>query len=203
MVVFYAMKVSRNFTYTLFLTFVTLNVILLSYLVNNERSIRALETTHSHLKSLDNSTDEMVRPQSLMSNQSDDIKAIRNSTSAQVQVLKGIAQGFAISSAQLMFTTLVVFLLGVTLIIYGLRLTLRAPKQTSRYLKAMMCALLSPVIIVIMAYQLGIAFGTPLEIYKIADPLLLISLLLWIPTGIIIFLLIADRKLMQHLEHRQ
>ena len=64
----------------------------------------------------------------------------------------------------------------------------------------MMCALLSPVIIVIMAYQLGIAFGT-LQIYKIAEPLLLISLLLWIPTGI--FLLIADRKLMQHLEHRQ
>jgi hypothetical protein len=54
-----------------------------------------------------------------------------------------------------------------------------------------------------MAYQLGIAFGAPLEIYKIAEPLLLISLLLWIPTGIIVFLLIADRKLMQHLEHRQ
>ena len=34
----------------------------------------------------------MVRLQSLMSNQSDDVKAIRNSTSAQVQVLKSIAQ---------------------------------------------------------------------------------------------------------------
>ena len=33
-----------------------------------------------------------------------------------------------------------------------------------------------------------------------AAPLLIISLLLWIPTGIIIFLLVADRKLMQHLE---
>jgi hypothetical protein len=67
----------------------------------------------------------------------------------------------------------------------------------------MMCALLSPVIILITAYLRGIAFGAPLEIYKIAQPLLLISLLLWIPTGIIVFLLIADRKLMQHLEHRQ
>src|ERR1700756_171847 len=123
MVVFYAMKISRNFTYTSFLTFVTLNVVLLGYVVKNDRSIGALETTHSHLKSLDNSTDEMVRLQSLMSNQSDDVKAIRNSTSAQLQVLKSIVQGFAISSAQFMFTTLVVFLLGVTLIIYGLRLT--------------------------------------------------------------------------------
>ena len=93
-----------------------------------------------------------------------------------------------------------VFLLGVTLIIYGLRLTLRAPKRTSRYFKAMMCALLSPVIVIVLAYELGITFGAPLEIYNIAEPLLIISLLLWIPTGIIIFLLVADRKLMQHLE---
>ena len=107
-----------------------------------------------------------------MSNQSDDVKAIRNSISAQVQVLKSIAQGFAISSAQFMFTTFVVFLLGVTLIIYGLRLTLRAPKQRSRYFKAMMCALLSPVIVIVLVYQLGIAFGSPLEIYKILPPLL-------------------------------
>jgi hypothetical protein len=197
MVVFYA--VNRDFTYVCLLAFVTVNAILLSYLTNSDRTIGALKPALP----LSNSTDQMVRLQSLMSNQSDDSKAIRDSTAAQLQVLKNIAQGFAISSAQIMFATLAVFLLGVTLIIYGLRLTLRAPKQTSRYFKAMMCALLSPVIIVIMAYQLGIAFGAPLEIYKIVEPLLLISLLLWIPTGIIVILLIADRKLTQHLGHRQ
>ncbi|MGA9149052.1 MAG: hypothetical protein WBZ36_00635 [Candidatus Nitrosopolaris sp.] len=167
--------------------------------MNSDKTVAVSETTHSQLKST-SSTDQIIRLQSLKSNQSDDIKAIRNSTSAQVEVLKSIAQGFQIASAQIMFTTLAVFLLGVTLIIYGLRLTLRAPKQTSRYFKAMMCALLSPVIVIVLAYQLGIAFGAPLEIYKIAQPLLIISLLLWIPTGIIIFLLVADRKLMQHLE---
>src|SRR5215467_11471849 len=96
-----------------------------------------------------------------------------------------------------MYTTLTVFLLGVTLIIYGLRLTLRAPRQTSIYFKAMMCALISPVIVIIR-----IAVRAPLEIYKIAPPLLIISLLLWIPTGVIIFLFVADNKLMRHLEHR-
>jgi hypothetical protein len=204
MVVFYAMKISRDFKYASLLIFVTLNVVLLSYVMNNDRWIGALEThTHSRLKSPGNSTDQMVRLQSVISNHSDDIKAIRNSTSAQVDVLKSIAQGFAISTAQFMFTTFAVFLLGVTLIIYGLRLTLRAPKQTSRYFKAMMCALLSPVIVIVMAYQLGIAFGAPLEVYKIVPPLLLITLLLWIPTGVIIFLVVADRKLMQHLQHGQ
>ena len=197
MVVFYAMN--RDFTYVCLLAFVTVNAILLSYVTNSDRTIGALKPALP----LSNSTDQMVRLQNVISNHSDDIKAIRNSTSAQIQVLKSIAQGFAVSSAQIMFATLAVFLLGVTLVIYGLRLTLRGPKQTSRYFKAIMCALLSPVIVIIMAYQLGIAFRAPLEIYEIAPPLLIISLLLWIPTGVIIFLLVADRKLMQHLEQRQ
>ena len=55
---------------------------------------------------------------------------------------------------------------------------MRAPKQTSRYFKAMMCALLSPVILIVLTYQLGITFGAPLEIYDIAEPLLINSLLL-------------------------
>jgi hypothetical protein len=65
-VVFYAMKISRDFTYASFLTFVTLNVILLSYVMNNDRSIGALEMTLPQLKSLSNSTDQTVRLQSLM-----------------------------------------------------------------------------------------------------------------------------------------
>jgi len=152
---------------------------------------------------LSNSTDQTVRLNSVISNHSDDIKAIRHSTAAEVQVLKSMTEAFAQQSAQIMYTTLGVFLLGVTLIIYGLRLTLRAPKQTSRYFKAMMCALLSPVIVIVLVYQLGIAFGSPLEIYKILPPLLLITLLLWIPIGVIVFLLVADNKLMRHLEHRE
>jgi len=199
MVVFYVMKISRDFKYVCLLAFVTFNAILLGYVTNSDRTIEALKAALP----ISNSTDQMVRLQSVISNHSDDIKAIRNSTSAQVQVLKSIAQGFAISSAQIMFATLAVFLLGVTLVIYGLRLTLRGAKQTSRYFKVIMGALLSPVIVIIMAYQLGIAFRAPLEIYKIAPPLLIISLLLWIPTGVILFLLVADRKLMQHLEHHQ
>jgi hypothetical protein len=193
------MKISRDFKYVCLLAFVTVNAILLGYVTNSDRTIEALKAALP----ISNSTDQMVRLQSVISNHSDDIKAIRNSTSAQVQVLKSIAQGFAISSAQIMFATLAVFLLGVTLVIYGLRLTLRGAKQTSRYFKVIMGALLSPVIVIIMAYQLGIAFRAPLEIYKIAPPLLIISLLLWIPTGVILFLLVADRKLMQHLEHHQ
>ena len=48
------------------------------------------------------------RLQGSISSQSDDIKSIRNSTTAEVQVLKNIAQGFQITSSQIMFTTLTV-----------------------------------------------------------------------------------------------
>ena len=187
------MKVSRHFTCVCILTLVIINAILLAYISNGDRTLEAALPQNNSISRL----------QGLISNQSDDIKSIRNSTATEVQALKNIAQGFQITSTQIMFTTLTVFLLGVTLIIYGLRLTLRAPKQTSRYFKAMMCALLSPVIVIVLVYQLGIAFGSPLEIYKILPPLLLITLLLWIPIGIIVFLLVADTKLMRHLEHRE
>jgi hypothetical protein len=194
------MKISRDVTYVSFLTFVTLNMILLAYVTNIDRTIAASETTHTQLKSISNSTDQMARLQSLISNQSDDIKAIRNSTSAEVQLLKSIAQGAAKTSTQVMGTTLSVFLLGVTLILYGLRLTLRAPKQTGRYFKAMMWALITPVIALIAVYQIGTLLGTPIEIYKADEPFFFISVLLLIPVAIIIFLLIAERRLMQHLE---
>src|SRR5215469_3953100 len=127
------------------LTLVTINAVLLA---SGDRTVEAALPQNNSINRLQGS----------VSSQSDDIKSIRNSTAAEVQVLKNIAQGFQVTSSQIMFTTLTVFLLGVTLIIYGLRLTLRAPRQTSRYFKAMMCALISPVIVIITAYQLGTVF---------------------------------------------
>jgi len=116
------MKVSRHFTCVCILTLVSVNAILLGVLLisSGDRTLKAALPQNNSINRL----------QSSISNQSDDIKSIRNSTAAEVQVLKNIAQGFQITSTQIMFTTLTVFLLGVTLIIYGLRLTLRAPRQT-------------------------------------------------------------------------
>jgi len=194
------MKISRDITYVSFLIFIIFNMILFGYVTNIDRSIAALETSHTQLNSISNSTEQIIQLRSLISKQSDDMKAIRNSTSAEVQLLKSIVQGAAKASTQVMGTTLSVFLLGVTLILYGLRLTLRAPKQTGRYFKAMMWALITPVIALISVYQIGTLLGTPIEIYKADEPFFFISVLLLIPVAIIIFLLIAERRLTQHLE---
>jgi len=101
--------VSRHFTSVCMLTLIV-NAILLGYISNGDRTLEAALPQNNSINRL----------QSSISNQSDDIKSIRNSTAAEVQVLKNIAQGFQITSTQIMFTTLTVFLLGVTLIIYGM-----------------------------------------------------------------------------------
>jgi cytochrome bd-type quinol oxidase subunit 1 len=138
----------------------------------------------------------MVQQKNLTSNQSSDIKDIKKLTSEEVELLKSLGQGFSKTSTQSQFAVLGIFLLGISLLLYGLRLTLKATdRQTSRYFKAMIWALISPVIALIAIYQIGILLRAPILIYKADEPFFLISLLLLIPAAIIILLLIAERRL--------
>ena len=82
------MKVSRHFTSVCILTLVTVNAILLGYISNGDRTLEAAFPQNNSTNRLQNS----------ISNQSDDIKSIRNSTAAEVQALRNIAQGFQITS---------------------------------------------------------------------------------------------------------
>ena len=93
-----AMRVSRHFTCVYILTLVIINAILLAYISNGDRTLEAALPQNNSISRL----------QGLISNQSDDIKSIRNSTATEVQALKNIAQGFQITSTQIMFTTLTV-----------------------------------------------------------------------------------------------
>src|SRR3989442_3550740 len=164
---------------------------ILGYSTNTQRSISASVTSATS-----NFTDQMVLQKNLTSNQSSDIKDIKKLTSEEVELLKSLGQGFSKTSTQSQFAVLGIFLLGISLLIYGLRLTLKATeRQTSRYFKAMIWALITPVIALIAIYQIGILLGAPILIYKADEPFFLISLLLLIPAAIIILLLIAERRL--------
>ena len=83
-------------------------------------------------------------------------------TSEEVQLLCNLSQGFSSTAIQSQFgAALGIFLLGISLIIYliiyGLRLSLRATdKQTSSYFKKMIWGLVIPVVAVIAIYQIGI-----------------------------------------------
>ena len=172
-------------------------MILLAYITNFDRVITAFAESQPQVNSISNLTDQMGRLKNLAANQSSDIKDIKKLTSEEVQLLKSLGQEFSKTTTQSSFTALGVFFLGITLVIYGLRLTLKATdRRTSRYFKAMMWALITPAIALIATYQIGI------PIYKSDDPFFLISLLLMIPTGIIIFLLIAERRLIGTLSQK-
>ena len=80
-----AMKVSRHFTSVCMLTLVTINAVLLA---SGDRTVEAALPQNNSINRLQGS----------VSSQSDDIKSIRNSTAAEVQALRNIAQGFQITS---------------------------------------------------------------------------------------------------------
>lgn len=157
----------------------------------------------SEVNSTSNLTEEMPLQESLTPNQSSDIKDIKRSTSEEVQLLKSMGREFSKTATQGQFAALCVFLLGISLLIYALRLTLKATdKQTSRYFKAMIWALIILVIILIAVYQIAILLGSPILIYRANEPFFFISLLLLIPAAIILFLLIVEKKLIGALHQK-
>ena len=161
---------------------------MLDYSTNIDK-LRTTSVTDDQASAASNFTDQTI----LQS----DIKDIKKLTSEEVQLLKSLGQEFSRTATQSQFAALGIFLLGISLIIYGLRLTLRATdKQTSRYFKAMIWALIIPVIALIAIYQLGILLGVPILTYRVNEPFFFVSILLLIPAIIIIFLLIAERRWM-------
>jgi hypothetical protein len=142
------------------------------------------------------SIDQIIKQRNITSNQSSDLREIRKLTSEEVQLLRELGQGFSRTTTQSQFAALGIFFIGIALIIYGLRLTMRATdKQTSRYFKAMIWALIVPIIALIAVYQIGILLGRPILIYTLNEPFLFVSLLLLIPATIIIVLLLAEKRL--------
>lgn len=172
-----------------FLAFAIFNMIFLCYVTNFDRLISAFAAS-SQVNITSNFTDQIVQLKKLAFNQSSDLKDIKKLMSQEVQLLDRIGQGASKTTTQASFTALGVFFLGTTLVIYGLRLTLKATdRRTSRYFKAMMLALITPVIVLLAIYMIGI------PLYKTDDYFSLIAVLLMIPVAMIIFLLIAEGRL--------
>ena len=193
------------------LVLVIFAIVILSYIANFDGSMDLMaasssSTTNSQINTIRNLTDKVaLQERNISSNQSEDIKAIKNSVSEEVQLLKNMTQGFARSSTQASFAALGIFLLGITLVLYGLRLTVRATsKETSKYFKAMMWALITPVIVIIAVYHMGVITGFHLvEFVKTDEPFYFISFLLLIPAGIIIFLIIAEQRVLSGYHKKQ
>ena len=144
----------------------------------------------------------------IMRDQQRDIASINNMTSAEVELMKNVEslqleelKDINTVSTKLAtqgaYTALSVFFLGIGLVVFGLRLTTRTSPQIGRYFTIMVWALTVPVIILIGLFQYGALTGnTLLNLFGSGEPYFLLSFLMYIPIGIVMFVLLAQHKIM-------
>jgi hypothetical protein len=143
----------------------------------------------------ENYTTVLKEIQIMQRNQGAEITAIKNTTAAQNKVFEKIATSLSKSATQGAYTALSVFFLGIALVVLGLRMSLKSAQNFGRYFNLMVWALTVPVLVLIVVFQIGIATGNKIMFYTLDEPYLVISFLLYIPLGIIIFLLVTHGRM--------
>jgi Short C-terminal domain len=133
----------------------------------------------------------------IMRDEQRDISSIRDTSSAEVEALTQMGTNLAKLTAQGAYTALSVFFLGIGLVIFGLRLTTRSSPQIGRYFTIMVWALTIPVIVLVGLFQYGLITGnSPFAFLRVEEPYSLLSFLMYIPIGIVIFVLLAQHRIM-------
>jgi Short C-terminal domain len=125
-----------------------------------------------------------------------EVELIKNMTSTQLEVLKDINITSTKLASQGAYSALSVFFLGIGLVIFGLRLTSRVAPKIGRSMTIMVWALTAPVIILVGLFQYGEITGNPLFTVT-EEPYFLLSFLLYIPIGIVVFLLLEQKGIVQ------
>ena len=131
----------------------------------------------------------------------EDIRAIlrdqqRNMTPAQLETLNEINDSSTKFAIQGAYTALSVFFLGIGLVIFGLRMTTKVSPQLGRRFTLMVWALTLPVIILVGLFQYGEVTGnTALALFESEEPYFILTFLLYIPIGILLFLLFEQKAI--------
>ena len=144
----------------------------------------------------ENTTATPSEIQTMPSNQTSELALIKNITSTQNKVFEKMAESLTKSSIQGAITAMSVFFLGIALVVLGLRMTSKV-QNFGKYFNLMVWALTIPVLVIIVVYQIGIVTNNPIEFYASGEPYILISSLMYIPLGIVLFLLISHGRMKQ------
>jgi hypothetical protein len=155
--------------------------------------------TKAYAQENNNNTLILEDMRAIMRDQQQDISSIRNTSSADVEALTNMGTNLAKLTTQGAYTALSVFFLGIGLVVFGLRLTTRTSPQIGRYFSIMVWALTLPVCVLIGLFQYGeITGNNPLaSIGGSEEPYFLLSFLLYIPIGIVVFLLVEQKGIVQ------
>jgi hypothetical protein len=153
----------------------------------------------AHAQEINNNNNTLILEdmRALMRDQQRDISSIRNTSSAQVETFTNMGTTLATLTTQGAYTALSVFFLGIGLVVFGLRLTTRTSPQVGRYFTIMVWALTIPVCILVGLFQYGLITGnSPLAFLRVEQPYSLLSFLMYIPIAIVIFVLLAQHRIM-------
>lgn len=123
--------------------------------------------------------------------------AQENSTAREIAILNEINLTSTKLATQGAYTALSVFFLGVALVIFGLRLTTKGITHMGKYFTLMVWALTIPVMILISVFQVGIVTNSAVKFHETEEPFVILSFLMYIPIGIILFLLIQQKKIIR------
>ena len=123
--------------------------------------------------------------------------AQENSTAREIAILNEINLTSTKLATQGAYTALSVFFLGVALVIFGLRLTTKGIIHLGKYFTLMVWALTIPVMILISVFQVGIVTNSAVKFHETEEPFFILSFLMYIPIGIILFLLIEQKKIIR------
>lgn len=124
-----------------------------------------------------------------------DISEVKNMTAREIDILSEINLTSTKLATQGVYTALSVFFLGIALVIFGLRLATRGIAHMGKYFTMMVYSLTIPVIILVAIFQVGIVTDGPIRLVETEEPFFLLSFLMYIPIGIILFLLLQQEKI--------
>jgi hypothetical protein len=158
--------------------------------INNNNNTLILEDMRAIMR-------DQQRDISLIKNASSaEVELIKNMTSTQLEVLKDINITSTKLASQGAYSSLSVFFLGIGLVIFGLRLTSRVAPKIGRSMTIMVWALTAPVIILVGLYQYDQMTGNRLFTVT-EEPYFLLSFLMYVPIGIVVFLLLEQKGIVQ------
>jgi uncharacterized membrane protein len=132
----------------------------------------------------------------ILRDQQRDISSVSNMTPAQLETLNEINDSSTKFAIQGAYTALSVFFLGIGLVIFGLRMTTKVSPQLGRRFTLMVWALTLPVCILVGFFQYGVITGNNLlALLGREEPYLVLTFLLYIPIGILLFLLFEQKAI--------
>ncbi len=132
-----------------------------------------------------------------------DLSEVKNLTMTEISILREISSDSTKLATQSAYTAMSVFFLGISLVIFGLRLTGKGISQMGKYFTLMIWALTIPVVLLVAIYQYGVMADNPTFLAESDEPFYLLSFLMYVPIGIVLFLLLEQKRIIRHKAARE